>query len=245
MVKEKTKNLGRINICFDADVIARMREYNIIERDMGTAQAVLIALYNDEFEILDDFDDENKNKLFLVFLKHLQIRGLIEENREGSTNFTLTKRGSDLANFLLEKIDNSIVKQVKILDKETGEIIEQTEILSADEKLAKEFNQIFPTSNGDRQIRGGSANALRKLTLFKKNYPYSDDIILDAARLYVKEQEDSSEGHRFTINSTNFILRQDKVGRIINSDLSAWCEKVLDERKNPVLKFDTKSLDTL
>jgi len=242
MVKQEQVN--RVNVALDSAIIKKLREARISEREMGSAEVVLIGMLNDEVEVLDEMDQENSNRDFVLFFKSLEHKGLVQVDKDGPLNWKLTKKGTDLATFILERSDSQIVTQVQILDKETGELVEQepTDL----QKLAREVNAAFPPSNDQkRQLRRGYDNTLRKLEVFKSNYSFPEDVVLDAVKLYLAEQEDSPSGHQFTQNCSNFIAEQDKTGKVLSSTLAGWCEKVLEERKSPTQSFNTKSLDTV
>jgi len=233
MIKEEQ---GEIKLSFGKEVIQRLREYDIGAAHMGSAAIILLGLFNDELDILDELDGNNRDKGALTLQKQLERKGLLLPGEEN--NFVLSRRGGELATFIMSQQDQLLEKQIEYVDKETGEVIEVKDWL-------KEFNHIFPSSNDQhRHLRSDSGTIQRKMTKFQELHPFDKEVILEATRLYISEQEQSPEGHRFTVNSSNFIGRFDKQGREESSDLAALCERVLEERKNPQSKYDSRFLDT-
>mgnify|MGYP003401057156 FL=1 len=58
---------------------------------------------------------------------------------------------------------------------------------------------------------------------FMKDYPYSKELIIEATKLYLKEQE--SKDHAYTVMAQHFISKQDSgPGLVKRSQLAAWCE---------------------
>jgi hypothetical protein len=62
---------------------------------------------------------------------------------------------------------------------------------------------------------------------FIKEYGYDKDTILAATKAYLKENEDSAEGHLYTSNSTYFIMKE-RTGDVKNSNLAIACKRYLD-----------------
>jgi len=128
------------------------------------------------------------------------IRKIAEKMRtwEGSMD--------ELAREIYQTVKKSLVQEVKIND------------------FVTEFRELFPArrlSTG-KSFKSNYNDLEKKLRYFVKNYDYPPDVILEAARQYVRHAE--SVGYEFIRTASYFVY---KLGE--GSDLADWCERVLNE----------------
>jgi hypothetical protein len=117
------------------------------------------------------------------------------------------------------------IKDEKIT--ELGKIVLDTiRSCGADESFTDKFRAIFPSIKlpTGKNFRSNPVDIAKRLKLFSKEYSYSPETILEAAREYVRHAE--RENYKYIRTASYFIYKKDE-----GSDLASWCEKVLAEHK--------------
>lgn len=221
-----SERLESIQVNVHLNILEKCKQKGITVDIMGSVLLVLSALYLEKYDILDAFDDGNKEKRALLIYQTLLRKGLIEEtDATDKVIYQLTKDG-------LSFIEN--VKQELEQPKEKKETTEQTK--DDIESWIKEWIHLFPESkvNG-RYLRSNSKECLEKMKWFIKTYGFDKTVIFEATRQYLFTQEQSASGHAFTRNSTYFISKnQGRSQSDKSSDLATWCELIINQKASGV-----------
>ena len=238
-MSEVDKSVGTIQIQFSKSIIDRLRAIRIPIDIMGTVYLVLLALFEEKYELLDVLDDDNKEKKAAVLYRQLVLRGLIElAPPEHESVYRLTPMGNELVTFFKEQVKDQLPKNIEVK-------AEQLVTIATTEKddialWISEYVDLFPIKNGEnRQLRMHELTAEGKMCQFIKRYKYAKDTILAATALYIREQDMNDPGHKYTKNSNNFIQ---KYGTGIESELASWCKRYLETEHEPE-GFDSRILD--
>jgi hypothetical protein len=204
-----------------------------------------MALYEEEYELLDSFDDRNKQRRVMVLYQTMHRKDLIEPEDDENTIYRLTERGIDLVKFLksLDDTDRNeqetlgssraisgSVKQVTREGISSGVQIIKTESTTEDVSTwIQSWIEIFPSTKIEgRYLRTNKHECADRMRWFLKEYEFDKETIFKATKAYIKSQESSQDGHRFTRNSSYFIFKgRTKHDR--TSDLATWCQRVLEE----------------
>ncbi len=226
-----------VQIEINDSVIDRMKKENIVMDLMGTTMLILKALFEDKPELLDHADDSNKERRMNVLYMQLTRRGLLERDAESVCHYKLTPRGNELITYLMEQ-------QVTEIKAEGLVPISEIELESC-EGWIHEYVSIFPdVPDGERPIRMHVHTAINKMNAFIKRFKYTKETILAATRAYIDYQEQDGEGHKYTINSNNFISKNPSRYANYESALATWCQRWLDtQRGDRPQQFDTRGLE--
>jgi len=221
-----------IELQFNRDIIQKIKSLNFQVDQIGSVLFVLFCLYEDRIDLLDEFDDYNKQKRAFLLYKELEMRSLVYQNEDSdleTPHFLLTKQGISLVEYIKaqfknenkeinsEKIAVSGVETIK--DAITSEYIDP-------EKWIDEWIEIFPkgVKSGGRLLRGDKPACIRKMRVFMIEYKYSKDEIIRATEAYIKSK--AEENYAFTRCAVYFIYRVEGARTEKTSDLAAWCERV-------------------
>ncbi len=168
------------------------------------------ALTGEEFELIYHVTKEFDAKETFIYIHKIKLAGLYNAGWLNCDNeYTVSEKG--LA--LLSEVELLFVKQKK-------------NAIEIPEERVREITDIFP------DIKGGSGKRLRcnlsetasGLLWFRKNYPmYEWETIMQAARLYVVEQE--LENFKYT-RRLKYFLRKMMQDRSWESDCAEYCERV-------------------
>lgn len=220
-----------LEIQFNKNIIQILKSHNLSVELLGSALFILFALSEERYDLLDLFDDNNKERRAIILYKQLELRGLlVETNSEEKSNFILTPKGKHLVTSLKTQFykEDHIEVNTEVLEK-----------VVKIEKIAEwigEYNGLFPT-----KFRDHSKIVSDRLESFMEEYPqYSKETIIKATKMYIKSQEQSESGHQFTRRSLYFIYKGAGKDRI--SDLATWCEKALETKEDTL---DTSIFDTV
>lgn len=222
-----------IEIQFNRNIIKRIKSFNFQVDQIGSIMFILFGLYEQKFDLLDEFDDYNKQRRALLLYKEMEIRELLVQNEDaerGTPHFTLSKAGIELVEFIKNEFVKTTHEEINT---------EKIAVLGVDAKTNSEdpedwideWMNIFPVGlkTGGRLVRGDKPSCIRKLKVFMKEYKYTKDQILAATTAYIKSKE--QDNFNFTRCAVYFIYRIDGTKNDRVSDLAAWCEHIQDEGK--------------
>lgn len=222
----------QIEIQFNKKIIDKIKSLRFQIDQLGSVLFILFALYEGKVELLDEFDDSNKERRALILYKEMVLRDLLIENEnENSTIYILTKKGIELIEFIKENTNEITTEKIAI----TGVDQLKNAIVTDDvDPWIDEWLDLFPrgVKTFGKPVRSGRAECLRKMQFFTKEYNYNKDTIMTATKSYVDSKR--QQAYEFMRCATYFIYRVE--GSSIKdktSDLATWCEQVLHEKDNP------------
>lgn len=208
-----------IQVKYTKELIKAFRDQGLPSDILGSALLVLIAIDNGETEFLETFDDDMKERRVVILYRELDRRGFIAPREVGENiHYHLTPLGKSL----LDKFDFS--------QKTVFEVVNEAE--KEEENWIQEYIQLFP-----KHLRDNTQTVLTRMREFIKVYKYSKEVILQATRQYLIDQEEKGENYKYTRRSVYFIWKGRGTERI--SDLASWCEHYLQTGET----LDTSDLD--
>lgn len=194
----------RMEITITKQTLELLHTYGISEERIGSALITLTAMaQNDD---LTTFFTSKKSSIWaLMSLKDLEYHGLIEVQEDPKSEHASIKL-TDLGRMLTVEIG--------------GATDDCSELIC----WVPEWVRLFPIRNREgNMLRTDAKSAVNKMRQFMKDYPYSKELIIEATKLYLKEQE--SKDHAYTVMAQHFISKQDSgPGLVKRSQLAAWCE---------------------
>lgn len=210
-----------MTIVVTEEIIERYKMENLPIEHIGTVMMIFTGLYEDNLQILDAIDDKNKEKRILSIYQHLNRKKFLEPST--NTMYVLTEKGLDFIKWARQQTgikDGFTITLPNITSKE--------EVKDNSLPWISEWLQIFPKEkiNG-RYLRTNETECRDRMNTFIAKHGYAQDIIMQATKAYINNQEHSPEGHLYTRNSSYFISK----GRIKNeviSDLATWCKIIED-----------------
>lgn len=222
------------NLLFEINpnIVNILKEEGITTDNMGSMLIILFSLYEYRYDILDTFDDNNKERRSILMYRTMERKGLIEKAPEEKVHYKLSNAGI----VLVDKLKNEFDVKEEFKDNEAEQILSLVEVSDIDDWI-KDYIKIFPVGmHFGRPLRTNSKECIERMEWFIKQYGFGKDIILEATKLYISSQST----YEYTRNSSYFIWKDDKSrGRI--SDLSTWCENVINsESEEPkAINMDT------
>jgi hypothetical protein len=225
-----------LEIQFSANIIKKVKSYNFQVDQLGSILFILFALYEENYALLDEFDDFNKQKRALLLYKDMELKGLLEQdfNSEKDTpHFNLTEEGVDLVEF----IKGEFTQKKQQIDAETIAVsgVENLKDGIAEddvENWIQEWIELFPrgVKSSSRLLRSDKPSCLRKMKVFLRDYGYDKDTIMKATKAYLDAK--SLENYAYTRCAVYFIYKAEssRVDKV--SDLATWCEQVLGDDKD-------------
>lgn len=219
-----------IEIQFNKKIINKVRSYNFQVDQLGSVLFVLFALYEGKIELLDEFDDDNKQRRALFLYKELELRDLLTSSKEDEdTIYVLTQKGIDLIEFIKTNSDEVTAEKIAV----SGVDQLKTEIVDGVESWIDEWLDTFPrgVKTGGKLVRSDRKECVRKLQFFIKEYNYDKETIIEATKAYVESKR--QVGWEFMRCATYFIYRVDNSTKDKTSDLAAWCDQTLHDKQNP------------
>jgi hypothetical protein len=222
-----------MNIKTSKAIIHRMRELGISMRDMHSAIFVLLALYNDEIDLLDFADQENKEKTLLSLYKHLAIKELLQEDKAGAIHFKLTKLGESIAEFLSEEIEHTIEEEIKHQESNNPE------------DWITDYIKLFPEGKPyGRPYRISKSECLPKMLKFLDRFATTKEEVLAATEMWINSYKNSADGIEKMRDSRYFISKEIP-GKGIVSDLETAIEMYRDTKDNPIQNFNKNLMDII
>lgn len=225
-----------IEIQFNKAIIQKIKSLNFQVDQLGSILFILFALYEDKIDLLDEFDDSNKQRRALFLYKELQLRELIKES-DNKTLFTLTDKGKELIQYIKENTNGTTTEQIAVLgvDQLKEEVVKEN---SEDvDSWIEEWLNIFPKGirTSGKLVRSDKPGCAQKMKIFMRDYGYDKNTIIKATQAYIEAKR--QEGYMYTRCAVYFIYRVEQSKEKI-SDLAAWCEQVKDEGITPQNTFE-------
>lgn len=239
-MSEERKVTNVIQLEFCKPIIERLKTHRIYIDTMGSMVMIMLALFEEKYDLLDIIDDSNKEKRAGILYRQLMLRGLLEKSKdEDASHYRLTPQGIELVTFFKEQWKDQ-PKHVEVKAEDLVPIA-KTERMDIDAWISTYVN-LFPIKNAEgRNLRMHEVPVAKKMEGFIKRYKYAKEVILEATKLYLKEQNTNDPTHKYTKNSQNFIQ---KYGDGIESELASWCKRYLDSANEPKeTGFDSRILD--
>jgi len=224
--------MNNIEIQFNSDIIKKIKSLNLQVDQIGSILFILFALYEDQLELLDEFDDFNLQKRAILLYKELELRGFLVSNKNAEKKeplYSLTREGVELVEYIKSNFAKD-KKQLTSVDIAISGVETLTEAVQGNEveHWISEWINIFPrgVKSGGKLVRSDEKSCLRKMKVFLREYDYNKDTIMEATKRYVQSKE--NEGYSFMRCAVYFIYR---IGTSIadkSSDLASWCDEVLN-----------------
>jgi hypothetical protein len=226
--------MQNLEIQFSPVVIKKVKSHNFQVDQLGSVLFILFSLYENRLDLLDEFDDYNREKRAVILYKELEMRGLVSQStEEESSHFNLTKEGVELVEFIKGSFENS--KQDVTSEKIAVVGVEGLKDAISDdvESWIDEWIDIFPrgVKSGGRLIRSDKPSCIRKMKVFLREYEYTKEIILQATRNYIESKR--NDNFAYTRCAVYFIFRVDTSRADKVSDLASWCDQALHEGNEP------------
>lgn len=219
----------QIGIQFNKKIIEKIRSLNFHVDQLGSVLFVLFALYEGKIELLDEFDDSNKERRALMLYKELALRDLLIASAD-ETIYILTEKGVELIEFIKKNTSEINTEKIAVAGVEQLKTAIEEDV----DSWIDAWLDLFPrgVKTLGKPVRSSRIECLRKMQFFTKEYKYSKETIMDATKAYVESKR--QQGYEFMRCSTYFIYRVE--GNSIKdktSDLATWCEQVQHEKENP------------
>lgn len=246
------EQMSNVSIQINEQIIERYTSQGLSLEFLGSVLFILIALYEEKFELLDSFDDRNKQRRVMLLYQMLHRKEFLEQGEDDSI-YTLTERGVEFVNFIKsfdetdsksnrgssEGFDSSQRGNSGSEQESSGAGGTKAEDSREVAEWIEEWIKLFPPQKIDgRYLRTNKHDCADRMRWFIKQYGYGKDIIFRATKLYLDSQEASSDGHKFSRNSSYFIFKgRTKAER--SSDLATWCTRVENgEEEREVMQRD-------
>lgn len=230
-----------LELQFNGNIIKKIKNLSFQVDQIGSILFILFALYEQRYDLLDEFDDYNKQRRAFLLYKELEVRGLVarDENAEkGSPYFGLTKEGMILVEFIKGEFKNESNLEI------TTEKIAISGVESIKDEIYSEdpdtwidaWIDIFPRGikSGGRLLRSDKPSCLRKMKVFMREYKYTKDEIFAGTHAYIRSKE--QENFNYTRCAVYFIYRVEGARADKTSDLATWCDyakdKQIDDKKD-------------
>lgn len=88
-----------MSIIVNTEIIKRYRNYGLSLDYLGSVIFLLLALYEEDYDLLDAFDDGNKERRVLLIYQTLYRKGFLECN-DDETIYNLTEKGIDFIKYI-------------------------------------------------------------------------------------------------------------------------------------------------
>ena len=227
--------MKNLEIQFNTSVIKKVKSLHFQVDQLGSVLFILFALYEDRVDLLDEFDDFNKQKRAIMLYEEMAIKGIISQKENIGPKdaiYELTKEGMELVEFIKSQhTDSESITSEKIAVVGVEQLKEMIQETTDVESWIDEWIDIFPRGikSGGRLVRGDRASCLRKMKVFLREYEFERDVILEATRKYMNAK--AQDNYAYTRCAVYFIYRVDGGSRSEKiSDLASWCEDVLHNK---------------
>lgn len=224
-----------IELTIDKNCIDKIRAYKISTELIPLTVLILKALYQSNLEILNVLDDENKQKRMMLMYLTLIRLDLIESSIEEEVSlYTLTKKGVDLITSIQPDL---------LIKKEVKEVVVTEEPTLEDLSWISEWIELFPPRQYGRTYRHHFKDVYPRMKEFIKQYGFDKEVIIEATKKYIKDQENSDQGHKYTMESLYFIFKGK--GSEKASKLASCCLEYLDSKNKGESEHDTSFMDIM
>lgn len=228
-----------MKIYINNQILDRFREEEINLDYVGTVMIILMCLYENDYETLDNIDDKNKSKRLLLLYRYLYRKDLLEIPEEGiepNIHYILSPKGLDMVKFMLKFDNDEIHKESlsEILDVEDAvhekPLLKRQIEVSAELKWVQDWLDLFPSGiHRGRTLKTNFKDCAERMAWFLANYPYDKDHIMRATKEYISGYAMSPDRYDYMRNSTYFIYKGRPEDR--TSDLASACEALKDQPK--------------
>jgi len=227
--------MANLEIQLNASIIKKVKSLNFQVDQIGSVLFILFALYEDRIDLLDAFDDFNRQKRAFLLYTELQNRDLVQYNSDtdkDSPFYILTKAGIEFVEYVksefantYQQVDSAKIAVTGIEEDQLSKVVNPDDL----DVWIDEWIDIFPrgVKSGGRLIRGDKQSCLRKMRVFMKEYQYDKQTILNATRKYIESKK--AEGFQYTRCAVYFIYRVDSSQKDKVSDLASWCDQSIHE----------------
>lgn len=222
-----------LEIQFNKSIIKKVKSLHFQVDQLGSILFILFCLYEGKLDLLDEFDDYNRQRRALILYKELEMRGLIVQTEGDFIKgkevplYNLTKDGIALVEYIqseFNKMDEEVTSETIAV---SG--VEQLKLAITDDVEAwiDEWLDIFPAKvrSGGKLVKSDRIGCIRKMRVFMREWKFDKDTILKATKRYVSNKE--QEGWSYMRCAVYFIYRVE--GSNKESDLAAECEQILQE----------------
>lgn len=219
-----------LEIQFNTEIVKKLKALKFQVDQLGSVLFILFCLYENNLELLDEFDDYNKQKRAVLLYKDIESRGLILQETKpdkGDTLFSLTKEGTELVEYIKSHFTSITSERIAVSGVDA---IKEPDPQDVDTWI-DEWIDIFPrgVKSGGRLLRSDLPSCLRKMKIFLREYKYSKETIMQATRNYINSK--AKDAFAFTRCAVYFIYRVEggSRGSDRTSDLATWCEQTLHD----------------
>jgi len=224
-----------VHLEINKNIIKKMNSYYISNDILGTVLFILISLYEGKIELLDELDDFTRKRRILLIYRMLERLNLIEMSDEDELSlYSLTTEGVELVTFIKKEFIHTNHTSL------TTEVIVRKEIVLTEESpenWIEEWINLFPTRKHGRTYRSHPKDALPRMKEFIEKHGYSKEVIFEATKAYLKENEEND--HKYAMESHYFIKKGK--GEDANSKLSAVCYEWVN--KDPTKEINNNFRD--
>jgi len=236
------------------EAIDEFKANYITSNNIGTTFLVLLALDKNDFGFLEKLDDSNEDKQMILLYRDLVYKGYLVENEDNenadNVHFSLTKKAEKLIRGLkdepekLEEVKNDYAVEIQEVKNALNSIPIKPKKVTISGPREEEINQIsdwikdwialFPKRGAHnyllRSAKGNTSNKMKEL--FRNNPEFNKNLIFDATKLYLKDQE--KDGWKYVMIAGNFISKAEGGrGTNKNSTLAAYCELIMEGGGTP------------
>lgn len=209
-----------MNIIVNEDVISRFKAEGISSINIGNTLIILLALYNKDYVILDELDDQNKNKDILLLYQQLLRKDFLESSELENSLYILTEKSIELIKFVeTQGFQNNTLISTDLIVREKVTISEKPE------DWIEDWVGLFPAEKvNNRYLRISPKLCLDRMKWFIKEFKYDKSVIFESTKRYLNHQQNSKEGHLYTRTCNYFIFKgRNQLER--TSDLANWCDR--------------------
>jgi len=223
-----------LKIELNANIIKRLKAEDIYSDHMMSCVFIMFALNEKRIDLLDEFDDSNKNKRAILLYAQLEYKGFLEKtDKVVKHNYKLTLKGQKLVNYIRAEYAQASDNEL------TSEILETAVVpksIPRDSEWISQYIAMFPEHLQDHE------NIVRlRMQEFMKTFSYDIEAIMHGTKMYINELAESQTGFEYCQRSMYFIMKGKGADKTWN--LATWCKKWLEKgTKNEV---DTSFMDML
>lgn len=191
-----------IPIVLNKTILGLLRKYDVNINQLF----VLIALYEDAYKLLDEYDQDFTNtKVLVEDYQYLQMHGFIKQASEGDTVYTLDEKGK------------SFVENIRVLFEIPDE---EKQVEASMKKLCQDYLELWPKIKLPSGVyaRVSSVEIEKKMRSFFKTYrlPFKKDYdikltpedVLAATKAYIARY--AGKKWMYMVNSSYFIQKKEK-----------------------------------
>lgn len=225
--------MGNLKIEYNEKILSKLKEHDFLAETIGSVLFVLFALDEKRFDLLDEYDDRNKQRRVLILYRQMERRSLLKQS-EDEHFYELTPKAVELIAFVRSEFEHQhkevhandfakLVANIKGKTKETKN--ENRQLIKS---WVKEYISHFPKDRQDNP-----AVVIDRIEEFMERFTeYADkDIIIGAAKLYNDFHKKKGTDSQYIKRSQYFIYFG--AGRGRTWDLATWCEKYKEKPAEP------------